>query len=68
MIEECDKESQSFTRLSIADVSRENSGKWHFSLENAAGTKSSFVNLKVLDVPGPVTMFKSDESLKIRLL
>ena len=55
MIEECDKESQSFTRLSIADVSREDSGKQHFSLENAAGTISSFVNLKVLDVPGPVT-------------
>ena len=54
LIETVEGEMNSYTKLVISDVNRDDTGKWHLFLENAAGKAKTFVNLKVLDTPGPV--------------
>merc|ERR1712131_124063 len=55
VVESSEEEGNSFTKLTIDDVCRDDTGKWHLYMENAAGKAATFINLKVLDTPGKVT-------------
>uniref|UniRef100_A0A3B3XII1 Fibronectin type-III domain-containing protein n=1 Tax=Poecilia mexicana TaxID=48701 RepID=A0A3B3XII1_9TELE len=43
----------SFTTLQIDNVDRFDGGKYLVTVENASGSKTAFVNVRVLDTPGP---------------
>uniref|UniRef100_A0A4W3ISE0 Titin n=1 Tax=Callorhinchus milii TaxID=7868 RepID=A0A4W3ISE0_CALMI len=49
--------TSSYTMLVLDNVNRFHSGKYHLTLENNSGTKSAFVNVRVLDTPSaPVNL------------
>eukprot|EP00061_Rhincodon_typus_P019022 g48455.t1 len=50
--------------LVIPDSTRDDSGKYSLTLVNAAGEKAVFVNVKVLDTPGPVSDFEASDVTK----
>ncbi|NXH86698.1 TITIN protein, partial [Edolisoma coerulescens] len=49
----------------IPDSTRDDSGKYSLTLVNAAGEKAVFVNVRVLDTPGPVSDFKVSDVTKM---
>lgn len=56
--------SDSYTLLVIDNVNRYDSGKYILNLENSSGTKSAFVNVRVLDTPSPPINLKIKEITK----
>uniref|UniRef100_A0AAY4B5W5 Titin n=1 Tax=Denticeps clupeoides TaxID=299321 RepID=A0AAY4B5W5_9TELE len=50
--------TSSYTMLVIDNVNRFDSGKYILNLENTSGTKSAFVNVRVLDTPSAPQKFE----------
>uniref|UniRef100_A0A671S1G6 Titin n=1 Tax=Sinocyclocheilus anshuiensis TaxID=1608454 RepID=A0A671S1G6_9TELE len=50
--------TSSYTMLVIDNVNRFDSGKYNLTLENKSGTKSAFVNVRVLDTPSSPQKFE----------
>uniref|UniRef100_A0A8C1MU22 Titin n=1 Tax=Cyprinus carpio TaxID=7962 RepID=A0A8C1MU22_CYPCA len=56
--------TSSFTSLIIENVNRFDSGKYNLTLENASGTKSAFISVRVLDTPDAPANFRVKEITK----
>uniref|UniRef100_A0A673JKI8 Titin n=1 Tax=Sinocyclocheilus rhinocerous TaxID=307959 RepID=A0A673JKI8_9TELE len=56
--------TSSFTSLIIENVNRFDSGKYTLTLENASGTKSAFISVRVLDNPDAPANFRVKEITK----
>ncbi|MFT7799600.1 titin-like isoform X1, partial [Arapaima gigas] len=56
--------TSSFTSVQIENVSRFDSGKYMLTVENTSGSKTAFVNVKVLDTPGAPQNLKVKEVTK----